>query len=236
MPYKRAPLPATAGLHRYYWDLRHDGARLLRGAKIDSGHPNEGVLVKPGRYTLKLTVEGKERTQALMVLPDPRVKMTPREYAEEEKFALKVRDDINHLTDVVTRLRQLREQVRAREELLGDGAKTRELVEAGRALVKKLDALEERLHNPRAKTIYDILAHRGGAKLYSQMAWVFEQLKDSDGPITQGMREVYEEQVEVMKKYDKEWADLLNEDVARLNELAKKAGVPGVLVPPVGGR
>ena len=65
---------------------------------------------------------------------------------------------------------------------------------------------------------YDILAQRGGAKLYSQLAWLFEQLKDSDGPPTQGIREQYAEGTKVLDRYEAEWNKLLAEDVAKLNE------------------
>ena len=38
---------------------------------------------------------------------------------------------------------------------------------------------------------YDILAMSGGAKLYSQLSALYSFVTDSDGPVTQGMREAY---------------------------------------------
>src|SRR5207244_8846213 len=58
----------------------------------------------------------------------------------------------------------------------------------------KLDALEEKLHNPKAQVAYDILAMKGGAKLYSQLIFLYNLLLESDGAPTQGIREVHAEQ------------------------------------------
>src|SRR5207248_78023 len=125
-------------------------------------------LVKPGTYTLKMTVEGKTLTQTVEVKPDPRLKMMTADYAAQEEFALKLRDDVSRLAGIVNRLRSIRKQIQDRDAILGDDAKTKALIEAGKELLKKLDALEEKLHNPKAKVAYDILALKGGAKLYSQ--------------------------------------------------------------------
>ena len=64
------------------------------------------------------------------------------------------------------------------------------------------------------------LAQKGGARLYSQMISLYEALHDSDGPLTQGMKEVYAEQVDELKRHASELKTLLTEDLARVNELA----------------
>jgi photosystem II stability/assembly factor-like uncharacterized protein len=227
--YKPERLTVEPGLQRYVWDLRHDGARIIRGARMDSGQAQEGPVAKPGQYTLRLTVEDKVLTRMVELKPDPRLKMTAEAYSAQEQFALKVRDDISRLTDMVHRLRLVRQQIQDRDDVLGDDAKP--LIEAGKELVKKLDALEEKLHNPKAKTVYDILAQKGGAKLYSQLGWISEQVKESDGPIVQGVKTVYEEQMKVFKGLEGEWKSLLETDLAKLNEQAKKLDAPAIVVP-----
>jgi hypothetical protein len=52
--------------------------------------------------------------------------------------------------------------------------------------------------------------------------------------VTQGTREVYEEQRLLLVKYELEWKVLVADDLAKLNEEAKKLEVPGVIVPVVG--
>src|SRR5262249_32560109 len=116
-------------------------------------------------------------------------------------------------------------------ELLKENPEAETLVKQGKDLITKLDDLENKLHNPKAKVAYDILAMKGGAKLYSQLGFLFEVAKDADGPPTQGLREVYVEQKQELEKYDTELRTLFNGDLAKLNDLAKKMDVPVVYVP-----
>ena len=69
------PLPATAGMHRWVWDLRptptRGEARSGGGGGLGGGGE---ARVLPGVYTVKLTVGGKESAQTLVVKMDPRAK------------------------------------------------------------------------------------------------------------------------------------------------------------------
>jgi photosystem II stability/assembly factor-like uncharacterized protein len=75
------PPAATAGNHRFVWDLQYALPDGLGGGRRDSG-----VWAPPGRYTVALTVEGRTLRQPLQIAPDPRVKLAPAAY--EREFAL----------------------------------------------------------------------------------------------------------------------------------------------------
>ena len=96
---------------------------------------------------------------------------------------------------------------------------------------EQLDALEEKFHNPKAKVSYDILAQKGGAQLYSQLASLFETAKDADGAPTEGLRDVFKEQAGLLEQYEKAWKELTESDLKALNERAGKLGYPIVIVP-----
>ncbi len=71
------PLLATAGMHRYVWDLRPTPSAPRAGGGGGGGGGGFGrgaAAVLPGTYTVKLTVGEKSYTQPLMVKMDPRVK------------------------------------------------------------------------------------------------------------------------------------------------------------------
>jgi hypothetical protein len=150
---------------------------------------------------------------------------------EQVKLTLAVRDEITRLTATVERLRAVRKQLADRNELLKDNTSAAGLVKSSKELIAKLDALEEKLHNPKAQVAYDILAMKGGAKLYSQLIFLYNLLLDSDGAPTQGVKEVHSEQAAELAKLEKEFDALVSGDVSHLNQEAKKLDVPGVLVP-----
>jgi photosystem II stability/assembly factor-like uncharacterized protein len=61
-------LPATAGMHRWVWDLHGTATGGGRGRGGRGGAPS----VQPGRYTVRLTAGGKTLTEPLIVKRDPR--------------------------------------------------------------------------------------------------------------------------------------------------------------------
>ncbi len=253
-------LPTAAGLHRVVWNLRYDGAQAIKNARIDQGNPKIGPLVLPGVYTLKLTADGESSSTTLEVKLDPRERIGPilpdaelaklpadvrekldrldkrgqfsAEGLEEHlKLALTIRDDITRLTGIVEQLRRVRKQIESRDELLKGDKQAEPLVKASKAVLPKLDELEEKLHNPKAKVSYDILAQKGGAQLYSQLAFLLEQLKDADGKPGEGIMEVYKDQHALLERLERQWHQLLSNDLAKLNELARDRNQPGLILP-----
>ena len=73
------PLSAASGMHRWVWDLRPTppAATTQRGQGGGGGGGGFGFnrpTVLPGRYSVRLSVDGQTLTQPLIVEPDPRSK------------------------------------------------------------------------------------------------------------------------------------------------------------------
>ena len=223
-------LVKTPGIHLAVWNLAHNGSELVENAKLDFGGPVFGPGAVPGAYTVRLKVDGNTFTTKLNVLPDPRVQLTEAEYKAQRDFALAIRDDVSRLTLIVRQIRNVREQLSKRNDLLKNDAKPEQLRKDSEALIKKLDDLEAEIHNPSAEVVYDILAFKGGAKLYSRIAALHDFVADADGPPTQGAREVYADQKKELDGYDATMKKLLSE-LAGLNGAAKKLDLPHVIAP-----
>ncbi len=229
---QKLALPKGAGVLAGTWDLSWDGAELIPGAKLDSGDPRFGPRAIPGNYTVRLTVDGKTETAPLRVLPDPRSRASQEDLAAQLRISLQIRDTITRLTRAVLRLRSVRGQLAARNELLAADARASALVQGSTALIARLDALEARLHNPKAEVVYDILAQKGGAKLYSRLAPLLDAAKTGDGAPTQGVREEYAREARELDGDLAELDRLLAGDLAELNRAAAGLSLPAVYVPP----
>lgn len=228
---KKAAIPAEAGVQRAVWDLRYDGARMIKGGKLDAGNPRVGPMVTPGRYTATVTVDGRTASTSVTVLPDPRITVAPADLAAQVAFVLRIRDDITRLTEMVESLRSVRKQLADRTSLLKNDGRAAEVVAAAEALIKKLDALEDRAHNPTAEVVYDILAMKGGTRLYSRLAPLMDWAREGVGAPTQGLRDVLAEQEKELNQYLDAFRAIVATDLAKVNELAAKAGVGFVVVP-----
>jgi photosystem II stability/assembly factor-like uncharacterized protein len=228
---RRLRLPETPGLHRVVWDLQFDPAKPIKEARIDSGNPETGPLALPGKYTLKLTVDGLTATAPMEILSDPRVKVSAAELQEQVHLALAVRDDFNKLSSAVERLRTIRTQLQARNALIKDITQAKDLAKNSMGLISKLDALEAKLHNPKAQVTYDILAMKGGAQLYSNIGWLYGSVLEGDGPPTHGMRDGAARLNAELTRLLGDFQSLIDKDLAELNRQAKALDMPHILVP-----
>jgi hypothetical protein len=231
--FKGKALPRGAGVQRVAWDLRHDGARKIKNAKIDTGDPMTGPLVVPGSYTVRLTAAGKTLTAPLKVVADPRGDLSTADLQAQTAFALRVRDDISKLTDLVNQVRAVRDQLKAHATAL-EPRKTQEgidaLLRASAAAIKRTDELEDKLHNPTAEVVYDILAMRGGTRLYSRLSPLQGWSSEGSGLPTAGMMQVLVDQEKELSALEAETKQFMDADVASLNQRASRLGVPFVVV------
>jgi hypothetical protein len=229
--YKPTVLPKEEGMNRVAWNLEMMGPKVIPNARNDTGTPYRGPLVLPGTYTLKLHVDGHVMTQKVEVKLDPRVKTSPSDLAESHKLALQLRDEISKLSGIVIALRSVRSQIKERSDALKHEPNAAAWLKQAKVVLDKLDALEAELHNPKAEVTYDILAQKGGAKLYSQLAPLYDTVKDSDGPVTQGMRDVHAEDAKELARLDEAWRQLQSQEIRSLNEQARMLQQPAILVP-----
>jgi hypothetical protein len=107
---------------------------------------------------------------------------------------------------------------------LKNDPKAAELLKASAALRTKCQALEAKLHNPQAEVVYDILAQKGGTKLYSRICPLLDWATEGDGAPTQGVRDVYAAQHRELEQYAAEFEALVSADLAALNAQAASLG------------
>ena len=225
-------LTTDAGLNRVHWNLRHEGSKRLLQAKIDSGNPDDGPMVVPGVYTLKLTLDGKTLASSGVVLADPRSPVAPEQLQANVAFSLQARAALDRLVDDIDELRAIRAQTQDAKTRTASHPGAKALQDAAAAVIKRCDDLELLMHNPKAEVVYDVLAGReGGAKLYSQIAPLFSDIQSSDYAPTQGQSEQLEDNLAELKQLEEQLGSLRREDLARLEAQAKALGLPRVILP-----
>jgi photosystem II stability/assembly factor-like uncharacterized protein len=73
------PPAATAGLHRFVWDLHHEASA---GRRADDPKA-EGIWAAPGRYAVVLEAGGERLRAPFELKPDPRLALAAPDYARE---------------------------------------------------------------------------------------------------------------------------------------------------------
>ena len=224
-------LATGAGVRRAVWDLRYEGAEVIQGAKIDWGNPTRGPLAVPGTYTVRLRGEGIDLSQPLVVKNDPRSNVAQADLESQLATALSIRDAFTRLTRTVNNLQDVRAQLEARRTPASTAPNTAELVAMIDTAVAKIDDLEGRMHNPTAEVTYDVLAMRGGTRLYSRISPLIGFASTGDGAPTQGVREVSAEQLKELAAFEAEARAIFDTEVKAVNDLAASLGLTFVMVP-----
>ena len=105
-------LPASAGLNRFVWDLRHETLPGVPGVYIEASY--RGHRVPPGRYRLTLSLGDRTQSVDAEVLPHPLHPIDAATYAEYDTFMSgaeaqlrTMHETVNRLWDVRTRLRDV---------------------------------------------------------------------------------------------------------------------------------
>ncbi len=116
--------PAMAGMNRFLWDMRYPGTELPSAAgalndfrSVDHSPPLPPVA-PPGRYLVRLSVDGVTQEQPFEIRKDPSVDAGDADFRAQFDLMVKIRDRIPEVTDVVTRIRAVRAQVEGRRAVL----------------------------------------------------------------------------------------------------------------------
>ena len=113
-------LPATAGAHRFVWDLRAERPPSVKYeysiAAVDGEDTPklpQGMLVAPGDYRVALIVGGREYVKPLHVAADPRVPVDPAGLDAALSLSARVVAALQRQFVAMAELRSMREQLDA---------------------------------------------------------------------------------------------------------------------------
>jgi photosystem II stability/assembly factor-like uncharacterized protein len=114
-------LPATAGMHRWTWDMRYDplpggggrGGLPIAAIVHDTAPVPNSIWAAPGQYRVRLTVEGKSYTQPLTLRMDPRVKTPAVGLQQQFTLSKELYDEILAAQKALGQVRGIRAQAGA---------------------------------------------------------------------------------------------------------------------------
>jgi hypothetical protein len=218
-----ARLDPKAGMNRVVWDLRHADAEGFPGLVLWGSLA--GPRAVPGPYKARLKVGPLEEKVEFTVKADPRASASQSDYDEQLQFLLAVRDKLTETHRGIKAIRDVREQLTNLNKRVQDDA---EVADAARAIDTKLTAVEEALHQTKAKSSQDVLNFP--IRLNNKLASVAGAVGTGDNRPTYQAEEVRKE---LTQQTDEELAKLrrvLSEDLPKFNELLGRKKVPGVII------
>jgi hypothetical protein len=124
------PISATAGLHRFVWDLHYTFPADVH----TSFYGPKAPLALPGKYTVTLTVNGQSHSQPLVLKMDPRVKTSQADLAKMFRAESRVAKNLADLSTAIKQAQGLQANLAARKKEMPSSG---EVAEAFAALDRK---------------------------------------------------------------------------------------------------
>jgi photosystem II stability/assembly factor-like uncharacterized protein len=215
-------LAATAGMHRFIWDLHGTAPRALKRSfpisAVARDTPQEplGPPVVPGVYRVRLEIGNRKWEQPLTVIPDPRVLIGQQDYAAQFTLAAALAAALDSSTAKAQEVKALRAQVKTL---------TAAQAMAIAAQAKELDEQFESLMQLGPNALPNG-AHRGLERVNGDILSLYTQVLDADAAPTLAQQlaadSLFKEWQSIAAASAKIWQDGL----APLNQALTRARLP----------
>jgi len=218
------------GMNSFVWNMRYPDAKKVPNAVMWGGS-HIGPKAVPGEYKVRLTVNGNAQTESFFIIKDPRIKTTQADFRAQFNLLMDIRDRTTEINEKILTMRSIKKQINTLTSLMDkSGFKNVELIRAGKALTKKLSAIEEELIQVKSKSGQDPLNYP--IKLDNKIAALVGVVSSVDARPTAQSYSVLEELVSQAQTHYKKMDKVLTEDLFQFNNMVSDAAVPAVMIVP----
>jgi hypothetical protein len=231
-PYPGGPpalrmLPSSKGISRFVWDMRSQNISPdISGAFIYGTYT--GYKVAPGNYKAVLQYKNESSEVEFKILPDPNIKTEDAAWAEQQNMLHRIVTNISEMHKAVNDLRMVKKQIENYNEVLKNIADAKDLVLAGKNLVKKIDAWESNIVEARIKNGQDVI--NWPSKLNAEF-FNLRGLIDAHNPeVTQGIKTRLIDLEMQWAQYRKQLNEDVKKSIDNYNSLFKSKNLPAVVI------
>jgi len=233
----------NAGLNRVWWNLRTDQSKEVRMRTSPQYAPEirlnaegfrplpEGgrmtILVAPGSYTVKLSVDGQEYSQPLTVLKDPNAGGSDADIQKQTAALLELRKDLESAADMVNQIETIRGQLESLKGILRGNADVRTGADD---LDKKLTDIEDNLIQ-RKYTGQGQDTTRYPVRLIGRITYLAGDVATGDYPPNmqeQDVKSMFESQLASLRK---QLDGVVSGDLANFNRMLRDKNIGNVIAP-----
>jgi hypothetical protein len=230
--------PNRAGMNRLSWNFLYDPPKLVALRTIPAENPHiweerrfrgsdsrqilhwgikeaeVGPLAVPGKYAVRLTVDGQAFTQPLTIVKNPNVAANDAELTSAFQFQLRIREDISKTATTVNKLEWMRKQIDVIARMLGgrkepgktvppendrSGAQAREPEQPKEEanpdpeLLKSVEAMDQKMQDAeykfisRAEALSDDKYFSVSEQVYLKLLWLNAEVGTGGGDVAGGV-------------------------------------------------
>ncbi len=219
-------LPMKSGMNRFIWDQR---AETLPGVpKVFIEGSYDGHKVAPGAYQARIKYKKNSKTSAFTILPDPRIKASAADYAEQQRVLTTIEDKVKEIHTSVLDMRNARKQITELATLIKDKPAMKAVADTAKSLTKAMKSWEDKLVQNKAESNDDVINFLN--MLSADYIFVRGEVDGNVPSVTNG-------QTERIKELDAQWAKLsvekqqLVQKINAFNALCREKGIEKITMP-----
>jgi photosystem II stability/assembly factor-like uncharacterized protein len=247
--------PPRAGLSRATWDLRLEPPRQVALRTTPPDNPRiwdeprfkgqttrpidhwgiqqpqrAGPLATPGKYTVRMTVDGQTLTQPLEILKDPAIETSDADLQASTAMQVRIRDDMNAAVDMINQIEVVRKQL---EDQIKAQQARKDVVQALQDLDKKAMDVELKLLS-RTDLHSDDKWYVEQYKVYMNLIWLSGVVGTGAGDVAGGADyRPTDASVAVLEMIEKDLTDaktaftaLIDKELPAANRALSGKGIP----------
>ena len=174
----------------------------------------QGPFVVPGKYEVRLTVDGKTYKQPLIVEMDPRVKVTQAELQQQLDFAQKIDRLVTQSFDFHQQAAKFQSEVADRQAALEKNDQAKAALQA----LKDFDAKVMKIQGEMQRGFGGFGKPKPTFTLMnSEFANLSEAVDQADAAPTAAMHTAYNDYCGDLTKLAQQWSDLMKQDLPAVN-------------------
>jgi hypothetical protein len=212
------------GLNQFVWNMNYpDAERIPEGMIIWNGNVN-GPKAIPGNYFAKFKMGKDSAVVPFTIKADPNYNATQAEYEEQFNFQITVRDKFSEVIKASQNIKDLRRQMTEFKEKWTVDSTIKAVTSMMDSIGKKMTAVEEALHQTKAKSGQDVLNYP--IRLDDKLSNIYSNASAGNGALSKQSKEAYaviggqiDEQLNKLK-------NILDTDIAKLNQMIREKALP----------
>jgi hypothetical protein len=215
--------PRTAGLNSFAWDGAFAPAVTFPGMILWGGATN-GPEAAPGRYQVRLVVDGKTLTQPIVLKRNPWHDATDADLIAQQGLALQIRDKVSEANGAILQIRGIKTQVTDRlHKSTDDKLKT-----VGDRLSGNLSGVEEDVYQVRNQSGQDPLNFP--IKVNNRLASLLGVVSRSDARPIASAYPIFEDLKAELKVDTDHLQKILVTDLPAFNAELKRLGLDPIVI------
>ena len=223
---KAKAIKLNKGNNQFVWDMQYPSAEKIDDLILWNGVP-AGITAIPGNYTAIVSVDKDSVEVPFTLLADPNYVCSQADYDAQLDFLLQIQGKFNETMKGIKDIRSARTQMKDFVSKQGKDC-PKEIKQMSDSLSKELTAVEEKLHQTKAKSGQDVLNYP--IRLDDKLGGVYDMVSSGNMAPSKQARDVY---AELAVQVDAEMSKLkgiLDGGIKAFNKLVREKELPTVVI------